>query len=171
MRCTRCSSDSEFDSAFCRFCGASFGSGYSGRRLTRRPDEGQIAGVCAGLATYLKVDVTVIRLLWVFLSIVPGAIIGGVLAYAAAWMLVPDANGPSEAASVDRLYRAEADRQVAGVCGGLGAYFKVDATLIRLAFVVLTIYPGAIIGGLIAYIVAWIVIPLEPPPSLRTASA
>ena len=71
MRCVGCSRDSELDSTFCRFCGAPFGSTAS-RRLTRLPGAGQIAGVCAGLAVYFKIDVTVVRLLWVVLSIVPG---------------------------------------------------------------------------------------------------
>ena len=92
MRCVHCSQESEFDSAYCRFCGAPIGGAAPfSRRLLRRPDEGQVAGVCAGVAHYLKVDVTVVRLLWVFLTIVPGAIIGGVIAYAAAWMLMPEA--------------------------------------------------------------------------------
>jgi len=130
-----------------------------------------LAGVCAGLAHYLKIDVTIIRLLWVFLTIVPGAIIGGVIAYAAAWLLMPEAAVPTEGAPVQRLYRSETNRKLAGVCGGLAAYFKVDATLIRLAFVVLTIYPGAIICGVIAYVVAWMVIPLAPPAHFETASA
>ena len=171
MRCTHCSLDTEADSAFCRFCGTPLGNSPPfSRRLLRRPDEGQLAGVCAGIAHYLKIDVTVVRLLWVFLTIVPGAIIGGVIAYAAAWMLMPQATDPATAGAVERLYRSETNRQLAGVCGGLAAYFKVDATLIRLTFVVLTIYPGAIIGGVIAYVVAWMVIPLAPPTHFQTTS-
>ena len=176
MRCTHCSLESDANSAFCRFCGTpleSTGSTASfSRRLLRRPDEGQLAGVCAGIAHYLKIDVTVVRLLWVFLTIVPGAIIGGVIAYAAAWLLMPNAtDATATAGTVEKLYRSETNRQLAGVCGGLAAYFKVDATLIRLAFVVLTIYPGAVIGGVIAYVVAWMVIPLSPPTHFQTTSA
>jgi phage shock protein C len=173
MRCVHCSQESEFDAAYCRSCGAPIGGAAPfSRRLLRRPDEGQLAGVCAGIAHYLKVDVTVVRLLWVFLTIVPGAIIGGVIAYAAAWMLMPEATDRlANGGGVERLYRSETNRKLAGVCGGLAAYFKVDATLIRLAFVVLTIYPGAVIGGVIAYVVAWMVIPLAPPARFETASA
>ena len=173
MRCSHCSLDSEADSAFCRYCGTPFAPGaFQSRRLLRRPDEGQLAGVCAGLAHYLRVDVTIVRLLWVVLTIMPGAIIGGIIAYAAAWLLMPESNEvtPTNTA-VERLYRSDANRKIAGVCGGLAAYFKVDATLIRLAAVVLTIYPGAVIGGLIAYVIAWMVIPLAPPTQFETASA
>ena len=47
------------------------------RRLLRPRSDRTIAGVCAGIANYLDVDVVLIRALWVVLSIVPGAIIGG----------------------------------------------------------------------------------------------
>jgi len=57
-----------------------------------------------------------------------------------------------------RLYRSEKDRMIAGVCGGLGEYFKIDPVLIRLAFVLVTLAGGA---GIIAYIILWIVIPSE----------
>ena len=188
MRCTHCSLESGADSTFCRFCGTPLGhtgstrstgdpegpgtSASFSRRLLRRPDEGQLAGVCAGIAHYLRIDVTVVRLLWVILTIVPGAIVGGVIAYVAARLLMPAAtDGPTTAGAVEKLYRSESNRQLAGVCGGLAAYFKVDATLIRLAFVVLSIYPGAVIGGVIAYVVAWMVIPLAPPARFEAASA
>ena len=58
-----------------------------------------------------------------------------------------------------RLYRSLKDRMVAGVCGGLAEYLQVDPTLIRLAFVFFTLWAG---GGILAYIIAWIVIPEEP---------
>jgi phage shock protein C len=48
---------------------------------------------------------------------------------------------------------------VAGVCGGLGAYFAIDPVIVRLAFVVVTLAGGA---GLLAYIVLAIVVPEEP---------
>jgi len=47
---------------------------------------------------------------------------------------------------------------IAGVCGGLGRYLGVDPVLLRIAFVVLAVAGG---GGLIGYIVAWILIPEE----------
>lgn len=59
------------------------------RRLTRSRTDGKIAGVCAGLANYFEVDVVLVRAAWVVLSIVPGALIGGVLAYLAAWLVIP----------------------------------------------------------------------------------
>jgi len=57
-----------------------------------------------------------------------------------------------------RLYRIRDGRVIAGVCAGLGAYFGVDPTLIRLAFALLTVFGG--IGALL-YLGAWLVIPEE----------
>ena len=57
-----------------------------------------------------------------------------------------------------RLYRSEHDRSLAGVCGGLADYFNVDATLIRLLFVILSLSTWP---GLLIYIVLWVVIPTE----------
>ena len=72
----------------------------------RLPDEGKIAGVCAGLAAYFDVDVTVVRLVWVILSIVPGVFIGGLVAYIAAWILTPVAGPQEHKLPVGRLARS-----------------------------------------------------------------
>src|SRR3954463_4947775 len=97
------------------------------RRLVRRPAEGKIAGVCAGLADYFDADVALVRAAWVVLSIWPGAIVLGIIAYIAAWVLMPRADGPSEVAPARRrLVRSATDRRIAGVCGGLAEYFDVD---------------------------------------------
>ena len=58
-----------------------------------------------------------------------------------------------------RLYKARGQRVVCGVCGGLAEYFGIDPTLVRLAFLLLAAGWGS---GLLAYIVAAIIIP-EPP--------
>lgn len=48
---------------------------------------------------------------------------------------------------------------LAGVCGGLGEYFNIDPTIVRLAFVLSLMLGGL---GLIVYLVGWIVIPVAP---------
>jgi len=58
-----------------------------------------------------------------------------------------------------KLYRSRTDRKLAGVCGGLAQFFGVDATLIRVAFVVLAVLGGS---GLIIYLAMWILVPVEP---------
>ncbi|HTK30247.1 MAG TPA: PspC domain-containing protein [Vicinamibacterales bacterium] len=130
------------------------------RRLVRLPSEGRLAGVCAGIAAYLETDVTVVRLAWIVLSIVPGGVIGGVLAYLAAWIIMPASSEPA-ALPKPRLTRSLSDRRLAGVCGGIAAYFEIDATVVRVIWAVLTIVPGAIVCGVVAYLVAWIVLPDE----------
>ena len=55
-----------------------------------------------------------------------------------------------------RLYKSSNDRMIAGVCGGIGEYFDIDPTLIRILWVTLLFMAG---GGLVAYLIAWIVIP------------
>jgi phage shock protein PspC (stress-responsive transcriptional regulator) len=139
------------------------------RKLTRRPGEGRIAGVCAGIADYLTTDVTLVRLAWVILSVFPGAILGGLLAYVAAWILMPEDLGVSSPPLRRALVRSAADRKIAGVCGGLAEYLGVDSTVVRLGTVILAIYPGAVVCGLIAYAIAWIVIPLAPASTLQTS--
>jgi phage shock protein C len=73
------------------------------------------------------------------------------------------------------LRRSRTDRVIAGVCGGVGRYLGVDPVLIRVALVVLAIVGG---GGILLYILGWILIPEEkegehlgerPPPSADMA--
>ena len=60
---------------------------------------------------------------------------------------------------VRRLYRSRTDRKIAGICGGLANYFDIDPVIVRLAWVLLFFLGGS---GIFLYIVAWIIIPLEP---------
>ncbi len=55
-----------------------------------------------------------------------------------------------------RLYRSSTQKMLAGVCGGIGEYFDIDPTLVRLSFVLFSLMGGS---GLLAYIIAAIVIP------------
>ena len=132
------------------------------RRLTRRPADGKLGGVCAGLAEYFDADVALVRAAWIILSIWPGAIVLGIVAYLAAWVLMPRADSPAPAATRARLVRSHADRRIAGVCGGLAAYFDVDPTIVRVTWVIASIIVGAVVFGIVAYLVAWFVIPPAP---------
>ncbi len=58
-----------------------------------------------------------------------------------------------------RLYKSATDKKIAGVCGGIAEYFNVDSTLIRLAWVAFCALGGS---GLLAYIIAALVIPDRP---------
>lgn len=58
-----------------------------------------------------------------------------------------------------KLYRSRENKIIAGVCGGLGEYFGVDPVLVRIIAVLAALGPGV---GVVAYIVAWIIIPDRP---------
>ena len=62
---------------------------------------------------------------------------------------------------MNKLYRSKKNRIIAGVCGGIGEYFKIDPTLVRLLWLLISMVSAGV-GGLVAYIIAWIIIPEEP---------
>lgn len=57
------------------------------------------------------------------------------------------------------LRRSRSDRVIAGVCGGLGAFFGINPTWFRLGFII-AFLPGGI-PGLLLYFICWIIIPSE----------
>lgn len=59
-----------------------------------------------------------------------------------------------------KLYRSSTNKKIAGVCGGLAEYFGIDATIIRVIFIILLL-PGGL-PGLIPYLILWAVVPLKP---------
>lgn len=59
-----------------------------------------------------------------------------------------------------KLYRSSTNKKIAGVCGGLAEYFDIDATIVRIIFVILLL-PGGF-PGLIPYLILWAVMPLRP---------
>jgi len=66
-----------------------------------------------------------------------------------------------------RLYRSRDDRMLGGVCGGLGTYFTIDSTLLRVLFVLLALSGGP---GVLAYLLLLILIPIEPQPVSPTVA-
>jgi phage shock protein C len=67
-----------------------------------------------------------------------------------------------------KLYRSRNERIIAGVCGGIGEYFDIDPVIIRIITVLLVLFGG---GGLLAYLVAIFIIPLEPSQELEEKKA
>jgi phage shock protein PspC (stress-responsive transcriptional regulator) len=55
--------------------------------------------------------------------------------------------------------RSRADRKIAGVCAGFAEYFDLDVTVVRVVWLIVALFGG---GGVLAYIIAWIVMPEEP---------
>lgn len=60
--------------------------------------------------------------------------------------------------NVKKLYLSRTDKKIAGVCGGLGKFFGVDAVFFRIGFV-LTLFCGGM--GLIIYLLMWAIVPRE----------
>ena len=58
-----------------------------------------------------------------------------------------------------RLYRSRENAMLAGVCGGIGEYFDIDPTVVRLAWVILGFCGGV---GIWAYLIAAVIIPQRP---------
>ena len=93
MFCTQCGVELPDKDNFCSKCGRATGNapppagGYwAARRLSRPMRDKSIAGVCAGFARYLNVDVTLVRILWLSFAIFLG---WGFLAYLIAWIIMP----------------------------------------------------------------------------------
>jgi len=97
MSCAECHREVDERWNYCSYCGARVKPASAHRRLMRSATDSKIAGVCGGLAEYLGVDSTIVRLFWAVLAVVPGALVGGIVAYVVAWVIVPKAPVPATA--------------------------------------------------------------------------
>jgi phage shock protein C len=100
MICRNCQREIAEYSNFCYFCGArqqaaSQNVATARKRLMRSSTDSKIAGVCGGFAEYLEVDSTIVRLVWVFLVVLPVPVVPAVLGYFAAWIIMPKAPLPA----------------------------------------------------------------------------
>jgi len=209
------------------------------KKLYRSRDDRMLSGVCGGFAAYLNVDSTIVRILWVVLSLLWGV---GVLLYIAGMIIIPEnpefedgegarkSNGndkaifwgglfillgvilllrqagffysirfwhipwqmiwavfliligifllfnrkaPADEAEAEvssenftpaarQIYRSKNDKMLAGVCAGLAEYFNLDVTIVRLAYVLLTLASVGV--GILAYIIMIIAFPEKPGP-------
>lgn len=152
------------------------------RRLYRDESNKVIGGVCSGIANWLNIDPTVVRVLFAIISF--GGFGTGFLIYLLLWILLPAKN--MSVYHGKKMYRNPDDKIIGGVAGGIGAYFNVNPTTIRwiLAiplilsalkgvhffnwdsdFIIPNIFFGSLSGTFIfAYIVLWIVLPEANTP-------
>ena len=91
MYCTKCGQQLREGSNFCSQCGHSARPEAAARaapteRLVRIRTEKKIAGVCAGFARYMGVDVTLVRVVWLVIAFTAGV---GFIAYIVAWIAMP----------------------------------------------------------------------------------
>ncbi len=96
MICPSCQKEITAGSKFCYSCGARqaetaaspVAPNYSGRkRFVRSTNDRKIAGVCAGVADYFDIDTTLVRVLWLIATFIPGP---NLLAYIILWIAVPE---------------------------------------------------------------------------------
>jgi phage shock protein C len=102
MNCTNCRKEIPDSSNFCNVCGAMQLPAPTPtnipKRLFRSSANKKIAGVCGGIAEYLQIDSTIVRLIWLVLIFIPMPIVPAIVAYFVAWLVMPQA--PLSAASV-----------------------------------------------------------------------
>ncbi len=183
MTCRHCHREIQDEASYCMYCGRRQAASATlfPKPLRRSQVDRRLAGVCGGMARYLDTDPVFIRLAWIILSIVPGTVLLGVLAYVVAWIIVPEAEPGTEPIVVGakRLQRSAGNITVAGVCGGIAEYFAIDVTAVRVLWVLLSIFPGVVVLGMFAYAAAWFIMPAatvipaaapSPPPPPPAAS-
>jgi phage shock protein PspC (stress-responsive transcriptional regulator) len=129
-------------------------------KLRRNPFNQSLGGVCSGIANYLSVDTSFIRIAFVVAFFFFGT---GVLAYIVLWVVIPKAIGEdadkiikNENNNVHKLYRNKETKAIGGVCSGLALHFGIEIWVVRLAF-----FAGLFLWGtsFLIYIIAWITIP------------
>jgi phage shock protein C len=59
-----------------------------------------------------------------------------------------------------KYFRSRTERMIAGVCGGMAEYLKIDPIVVRVIWVIFALTAGA---GLLAYVLFWLLAPEEPP--------
>ena len=67
-----------------------------------------------------------------------------------------------------KLYRSRENRVLAGIMGGLGEFFGIDPVLLRLGYLIITVFTG-FVPGIVGYVLALLIVP-EAAPSVATAT-
>ena len=89
MYCNACGKAIADDARFCAYCGTVLGQSPAPKKLIRSRADRKIAGFCAGLGHYLDMDITLVRLVWVLVTLMAG-VLPGVVVYVLAWIVVPE---------------------------------------------------------------------------------
>ncbi|NCI47766.1 PspC domain-containing protein [Sediminibacterium soli] len=147
-------------------------------RLYRDDSDKILGGVCGGVASYLRIDPTIVRLVFALIAFVFG---GGILLYIILWVILPS-KPLAHTPSTKRLYRNPEEKVIAGVASGIASYFDIAIWIPRLIFslplvagIVTSIvrsafffdvdpFPGILFGSFggtlfVVYAVLWAVIP------------
>ncbi len=147
-------------------------------RLYRDDNDKLLGGVCSGVANYLRVDPTIVRLVFALIAFGAGT---GVFLYILLWIILPS-KPLVNTISTKRLYRNPEEKVIAGVASGISAYFDIAVWIPRLIFVFPLVtgiissifrhsfwwdgdpFPGIVFGSFggtlfIVYAILWAVIP------------
>ena len=139
--------------------------------LFRNANDKMLGGVCSGIGAYLKIDTTLVRVLFAMLAF--GAFGTGLVLYIILWAILPS-RFLSPVAVTRKLYRDADQKVVGGVCSGIAQYFKIAVWIPRLIFALpiiigilkvpftILFFPvAASFSGtmLLIYIILWIVVP------------
>ena len=89
MYCNACGTTISDQSRFCSHCGRAVAHPHCSPKLMRSRVDRRIGGVCAGLAEHLELDTSLVRVLWVFLTLASGCF-PGIIAYVLAWIIIPE---------------------------------------------------------------------------------
>lgn len=149
------------------------GASYSEPRgsLFRNKGDKMLGGVCSGLGAYLRIDTTIVRVLFAMLTF--GAFGTGFVLYVILWAVLP-AKYMDDTVVARKLYRDTDQKAVGGVCSGIAKYFNIAVWIPRLIFAVpiilgifkipftLIFFPfvASFSGTMfIIYIILWAVVP------------
>ncbi|HQR93931.1 MAG: hypothetical protein B7Y15_12210 [Bacteroidetes bacterium 24-39-8] len=147
-------------------------------RLYRDDNDKLLGGVCSGVANYLRLDPTIVRLVLALIAFLGGS---GILLYILLWIILPS-KPLANTVSTKRLYRNPDEKVIAGVASGISAYFDIAVWIPRLVFVFPLVtgvissifrhsfwwdgdpFPGIVFGSFggtlfIVYAILWAVIP------------
>jgi phage shock protein C len=102
MYCNYCGKVIQADANLGAYCGKRGGAVLARKRLIRPRADRKIAGVCAGLAEYFDLDITLVRVLWLVVTFFSG-LIPGIVGYIVAWIVMPE---EPEALAVPQAYQA-----------------------------------------------------------------
>src|SRR5271163_2918517 len=101
MYCNACGKAIAEDGRYCSYCGNLVGIAPMPRRLMRSRSNRKIGGVCAGLAEYLELDTSLVRILWFFITLACG-IFPGIVVYVLGWIIIPEESLQLHAAPVQQ---------------------------------------------------------------------
>ncbi|MGD2169600.1 MAG: PspC domain-containing protein [Chlamydiota bacterium] len=130
------------------------------KKLYRSKKNKMIAGICAGLGDYFRIDPFIFRFALIFLCIFTG-IVPLLVAYLLGCFIIPSQPASYTVKKYKKLYRSRKNRKIAGICGGISEFFKWDSSLVRIIFVALFFITG-FLPMFLTYIIGWIIIPEKP---------